>query len=300
VSLERLPAFAFDQAAGAAVASLRRSLVARGATSAALEARCLVEAACDLDRSGLVIHADRPLGKGAAAKLSRLAARRLAGEPLARILGQREFWGLPFELSAATLEPRPETETLVEAVLCHCRGSRGLACPWSILDLGTGSGCIAIALLSELPNATAVGVDRSPEALLTARMNAARLGVGGRAAWIAGDWAASIACRFDIVAANPPYIATADIKGLAAEVRDHDPLLALDGGADGLTAYRSIVKDIARLTKPGGGLFLEIGAGQDVEVRTLLDREQLIDIRSHPDLSGIARVISAGRSREPT
>jgi release factor glutamine methyltransferase len=297
VSLERLPDFSFDQPAGAALASLRRSLAAKSGASAALEARCLVEAACGLDRAGLVMNADRPLGKEPAAKLGKLAARRLAGEPLARILGAREFWGLPFELSAATLEPRPETETLVEAVVRHCRLSLGLAYPWRILDLGTGSGCIAIALLSELPNATALGVDRSPAALLTARKNADRLGVTGRTAWLAGDWAASIACRFDIVASNPPYIASADISGLAPEVRDHDPLPALDGGVDGLSCHRSILKDIARLMEPGGHVFLEIGAGQDAELRDLLGREGAVHIRSHPDLAGIARVISAQCTR---
>ncbi|MFI5014484.1 MAG: peptide chain release factor N(5)-glutamine methyltransferase [Hyphomicrobiales bacterium] len=285
------PAFAAGQPLRQALASLRARLAAQGASSAALDARCLVEKACGFDRASLVAHGDEPLGRSAE-RLAALAARRLSGEPLARILGAREFWGLSFSLSAATLVPRPETETLVEAVLRHCRDSRGASHPWRILDLGTGSGCIAIALLTELPRATALGIDRSAEALLTARRNARRHGVADRAHWIAADWASAVSSSFDIVASNPPYIASSDIAELATEVRDHDPLMALDGGADGLDSYRSIIGDLARLLTADGRVFLEIGAGQELATRTLLEGRGLAT-RSFPDLAGVARVVSA-------
>ena len=290
-------AFARDESAGSALNSLRRHLGATDATSAALEARCLVEAACGLDRAGLIAHADRPLGEKSADKLAEFAARRLAGEPLARILGTREFWGLPFRLSPATLEPRPETETLVSAVLRYCEGSFGRDYPWRILDLGTGSGCILVSLLSELPGATAIGVDRSPEALLTARGNAEELGVGGRALWVASDWASALHGTFDIVVSNPPYIVRADIAGLAPEVRDNDPLLALDGGPDGLACHSAIVNDVNQLMGDRGRLFLEMGAGQEAPLRALLELRGLTRIYSYADLSGRTRVVSAGPAK---
>jgi release factor glutamine methyltransferase len=298
--VSRGPALAFggDEPAGSALRSLRRRLAARDATSAALEARCLVEAACGLDRAGLVAHADRPLGALSAGKLAELASRRLAGESLARILGTREFWGLPFRLSPATLEPRPETETLVSAVLRHCEGSFGRNHPWRILDLGTGSGCIAVALLHELAHSTAIGVDRSPQALLCARGNAEALEVAARASFVASDWASALRGPFDIVVSNPPYVASADISGLAPEVRDNDPLLALDGGSDGLACYRAIATDIDRLMRPRSRVFLEIGAGQEARVSALLERKGLADIRHYPDFAGLTRVVSAKYAKD--
>ena len=182
---------------------------------------------------------DEPLADGAA-RAAAYAARRLTGEPVARILGRREFWGLTFELSPATLVPRPETETVVSATLAWCRRTGRGREPLSILDLGTGSGAILVALLSELPAAFGVGADIAPEALVTARRNAVRHGVAGRATFVAGRWTAPLNGRFDIVAANPPYIPTSDILTLAPEVKAHDPVAALDGGRDGLNACRAI------------------------------------------------------------
>jgi release factor glutamine methyltransferase len=290
------PLFAPDQPLQHALASLRRRLAAQGASSAALDARCLLEAACGFDRASLVTRGDEPLGKSAE-RLAALAERRLSGEPLARILGRREFWSLSFSLSASTLVPRPETETLVEAVLRHCEASHGSSHPWRILDLGTGSGCIAIALLTGLPRATALGIDRCVDALMTARCNGLRHGVADRASWMAGDWASAISTSFDIVVSNPPYIATADIAGLASEVRHHDPRMALDGGVDGLDSYRSISMDLERLMTADGLAFLEIGAGQELPTRALLERRGLTDLRSIADLAGVARVVTA---RAPT
>lgn len=286
-------AFSADQPAERALATLRQRLAAKGFTSAALEARCLVEAACGFDRAGLVAQAHRPLGE-AAPRLAALAARRFAGEPLARILGAREFWGLEFQLSAGTLVPRPETETLVEAVLRHCEATCGLNHRWRILDLGTGSGCIGVSLLTELPNAMLIGVDRSVDALMAAKANAHRHGTANRASFVASDWANPIRASFDIVVSNPPYVATAELPGLAIEVRDHDPRLALDGGADGLDSYRAIGSDIPRLLAEDGRVFLEIGAGQLDDARTLLETFGLTGFSWHSDLAAISRVISAG------
>ena len=298
MTLRAPPAFSGEQSAASAVAALRRHFARQDASGAAIEARCLVEAACGLDRASLIAQGERPLGARSAGRLSALAERRLAGEPLARILGSREFWGLPFGLSAATLEPRPETETLVEAVLRHCEERGALEHSWRLLDLGTGSGCIAIALLTELPQATALCVDRSVAALRTARDNARRLGVAERALFIASDWASAVSASFDVLVSNPPYVASRDIPELAPEVRDHDPVLALDGGEDGLDCHRSIVKDASRLLRTGGRIFLEIGAGQDARLLALLAQEGLSDTRTYPDLAGIARVISACRRDE--
>ncbi len=296
MSLERGFAFSGDEPAGKALRSLRRGLAQHGAESPAIEARCLVEAASGLDRATLIAHADRPLGREPARRLADFAERRLAGEPLARILGAREFWGLSFTLSGATLEPRPETETLVAAVLRRCEEGLGSRHAWRILDLGTGSGCIAIALLTELPSATALGVDRSVPALMTARENAEWLGVARRASWIAGDWTSSISCAsFDILVSNPPYVMSSDIPGLAREVRDHDPHLALDGGQDGLDCCRSIAADATRVLRPGGRVLLEIGAGQERAVRGLLEQSGLTEIVAYADLAGVARVVSARR-----
>ncbi|KMO27620.1 SAM-dependent methyltransferase, partial [Methylobacterium tarhaniae] len=172
-----------------------------------------------------------------------------AGEPVARIIGAWEFWGLPFGLSSDTLVPRPDTETLVEAALGLGLGPDA---PHRLADLGTGSGCILVALLTEWPQAVGLGIDRSPGACVTARANAARNGVADRAAFAVGDWASALSGPFDVVVANPPYIASEVIAGLSGEVRDHDPRLALDGGADGLDAYRTILAQVPRLLAPGG------------------------------------------------
>lgn len=285
-------AFSPDQPAERALATLRQRFVAKGFASAALEARCLVEAACGVNRVNLVMQGHRPLGE-AAPRLTALAARRFAGEPLARILGAREFWGLAFQLSAATLVPRPETETLVAAVLAHCEASCGRNHPWRILDLGTGSGCIGISLLTELPHATLIGIDRSLDALLSAKANALRHATANRASFVAGDWAEAIGAPFDIVVSNPPYVKTGELPGLAVEVRDHDPRLALDGGADGLDSYRAMGKQMPRLLAKNGRIFLEIGAGQLDDTRTLLEGFGLVGFSSHADLAGISRVIGA-------
>jgi release factor glutamine methyltransferase len=205
---------------------------------------------------------------------------------VARILGQREFWGLPFALSPETLVPRPDTETVVETALSLAR--EGTA-PRRILDLGTGSGCLLVALLHECPTAFGIGVDREPAALATARRNAEANGVGARARFVAGDWAAPLRGPFDLVVSNPPYIASAVIGGLDPDVRDHDPRLALDGGPDGLEAYRRIIGEAGRLLVPGGALVLEIGYDQAAAVRALGVEAGLEFVRLAHDLSNNPR-----------
>ena len=221
-----------------------------------------------------------------------LAARRLDREPVARILGVKEFWGLPLRLNAATLVPRPETETVVEAALAAIDGAGPRDRALRIADLGTGSGALLIALLTELPNATGIGTDVSREALAAARDNADRLGLAARAEFTVCDFGAALTGAFDLVVSNPPYIASADIATLAPEVR-RDPRRALDGGADGLDCYRTIAGQVPRLLKPNGDLVVELGIGQEPAVATLFRAAGLTPSPARLDLSGIPRALHA-------
>jgi release factor glutamine methyltransferase len=216
-----------------------------------------------------------------------LVARRAAHEPLALIVGQREFWSLDLAVSPATLIPRPDSETLIEAALATFAG-RDL--PRRLLDLGTGTGCLLLAALSEFPAAFGVGVDRSFAAVALAARNAAMLGLAGRAAFLCADWTLALDARFDLVLSNPPYIPTAQIDGLMPEVARYEPRSALDGGADGFSAYRRLVPDLARLLAPGGVAVLEVGAGQAPTVARLA-RSAGFASHQHHDLSGIARAL---------
>jgi release factor glutamine methyltransferase len=224
-------------------------------------------------------------------RLEDFARRRLTGEPIARLLGVKEFWGLPIKLSAATLVPRPDTETVVELALEMLHASppgRRLR----IADIGTGSGAILLALLSELPGACGLGTDISQAALQTASGNAARLGLAPHAAFVACDYAAALSGRFDLIVSNPPYIRSAAIADLAPEVRDHDPIAALDGGPDGLDAYRALIPQAARLLLPGGALVLEVGHDQSGDVGRLMAAEGLtLERPAKADLAGIRRAV---------
>ena len=277
------PATSVEQARRRLAASFRNA----GLDTPDLDARVLVGHALGLDHAALVAAAARPLGE-TAGKIAAFEQRRLAGEPVARIVGAREFWGLPLIVTPAVLVPRPETETVVELALSLVDDRKRAL---RIADLGTGTGAILLALLSELPNADGVGTDLSPDALDVARRNAAALGLGGRACFLEGDFAAGLTGRFDLVVSNPPYIVTPDIATLAREVRDHDPRLALDGGADGLAAYRAIAADAPRLL--GGHLVVEIGAGQQPDVEFLLAEKGLAIAAVRHDLYGVARAVAA-------
>jgi release factor glutamine methyltransferase len=217
-------------------------------------------------------------------------ARRLRHEPVARIVGRKEFWSLPLRITPAVLVPRPETETVVEAALAVVARSAAAR----IADIGVGSGAILLALLSELPNAMAIGTDRDAGALQVARRNAEDLGLGGRAAFVACDFGAALAGACDLVVSNPPYIATREIATLAPEVRDFDPRGALDGGSDGLTAYRAVAADAPRLLAPGGWLVVEVGIGQADAVTALFAGIGL-ETPDPPrrDLAGVPRVVKA-------
>ncbi|WP_347263142.1 peptide chain release factor N(5)-glutamine methyltransferase [Nitrobacter sp.] len=289
-----------DSFAAQTIESIRRALTARfeaaGIDSAALEARMLTGAVLGLDLTGLIAQGLRRLDEDDAARLDALARRRLAGEPLARILGTKEFWGLPLKLSADTLVPRADTETVVEAALGVLRAEGRTQEPLRIADLGTGSGAILLALLTELPAATGVGTDLSAAALGTARTNAQGVGLSARAQFLVSDYGDGLSGPFDLIVSNPPYIRSADIPALAPEVRDHDPHLALDGGLDGLDAYRRIAPQAAALLADGGLLVLEIGQGQGGAVSRLVTAAGLTVMGSvRADLAGIGRAVVAGR-----
>jgi release factor glutamine methyltransferase len=258
-----------------------------------LDARVLIGHALGLDHTALAAAAARPLAATEAAHIAALAARRLAGEPVARIVGRREFWSLPLIVTPAVLVPRPETETVVELGLALIDREGPRTRPLRIADLATGSGAILLALLSELPNAYGVGTDIDPEALAVARANAGQLNLQDRAVFVASDYGSALRGPFDLVVSNPPYVATSQIAQLAPEVRGHDPRRALDGGADGLAAYPAIAADAPRLA---GHLVVEIGAGQRRDVELLLAREGLAITAARHDLSGIVRAIAARRA----
>ena len=256
------------------------------------EARRLVEAALDWPVASQLADPDRIIDAASVEALDALLHRRAERqEPLSRILGRREFWGLSLEIDGATLDPRPDTETLVELALDLFSGPERSP-PLQILDLGTGSGALLLALLSEYPEAQGLGVDQDSDTLATATRNAARLGLGGRARFEVGDWLSEVSGRFDLIVSNPPYIPTEDLAGLDRAVRDFDSPLALDGGADGLAFYARTLREAGRCLAPGGVLILELGIGQADSVRAL-GRDSgwsLLSLRD--DLAGIPRAIA--------
>jgi release factor glutamine methyltransferase len=286
---------------GQNVETVRRKLSARlrshDVESADLDTRLLVGAVLDLDLTGLMVAAKRVLTDDEATRLDTLAFRRIAGEPIARILGVKEFWGLSLLLSADTLVPRPDTETIVEAALEAIDATQRRDAMLGIADLGTGSGAILLALLSELAQATGTGTDISLAALQTARHNATQLGFANRAYFVACDYASALRPGLDLIVSNPPYIRTKEIADLATEVRDHDPLRALDGGADGLDAYRIIAPQAEALLAPGGWLVVEVGFDQSDDVAALMQAAGLQPIAAaKADLGGVRRAVSARKS----
>ena len=264
-------------------------LRAAGIESAQLDARVLLAHVLGVDAAQLIAASDDPVGPEAQDRFEQAIARRAKREPVARVLGVKEFWSREFALSPDALVPRPETETLIEAALL-ARPERDARL--RVLDLGVGSGVLLGAIMLERSASFGVGVDRSLGAARTARDNFAALGVANRTHVICGDWGRAFGIGFDLVLANPPYVASGDIGALSAEVRDHDPVRALDGGADGLDAYRAILGDLGRLLAPRGIAVLELGDGQEKAVADLA-RDAQIEVNgpAHCDLSGVPRAL---------
>ena len=287
-----------DSIAGQTIEAARRALTSRfnaeGIDSAELDARMLVGAVLNLDLTGLIAAAARRITAAEAAGVEDFARRRVSGEPVARILGHKEFWGLKLRLSPETLVPRPDTETVVELALVMLRAAPVSGSRLHIADIGTGSGAILLALLHELREAFGIGTDVSIAALRTARRNAADLELAERTAFVACDYAAALSGRFDLIVSNPPYVRSKDIADLADEVRDHDPHRALDGGADGLNAYRALIPQAAQLLGPGGALVVEAGRGQSSDIEGLMTAAGLtLAGAPRADLAGILRAVAA-------
>lgn len=290
--------------AGDAVRILVHRFTEAGIDDPRLDARLLVAHVLGVRSQDILLHPETRLDGGQAQAVERLAQRRAAREPVSRILGRRGFWTFDLAVTPETLDPRPDTETVVEAVL---EALPDRAASLRILDLGTGSGCILLALLSEYGNATGVGVDVAPGALRTAAENAARLGLADRAAFRRGDWtdpgawagsgqtteAAGLDGLFDVVVSNPPYIPNVEIASLAPEVRVYDPYQALAGGEDGLEAYRAIAPLAARLLVPEGIVAVEVGAGQASAVAAILSAAGFSRTWNRDDLAGVDRCVCA-------
>jgi release factor glutamine methyltransferase len=269
-----------------AIAEALREATARlaraGVEGPALEARLLLAHALGEPVERLLIDRRRIISTES---FDALLARRVTREPLAFMTGHREFWSLDFEVGPATLIPRNDSETLIEAALA------ATTAPSRILDLGTGSGCLLLAALHEFPAAWGLGIDRSPAAVALAHRNARRLTLADRSAFLCGDWAAAIAGRFDLVLCNPPYIPSADIAGLMPEVARHEPATALDGGADGLDAVRLLLADLPRLLTPTGVGIIEIGFGQDEAALRLAQQAGFSRPALRADLGGVPRAL---------
>ena len=252
------------------------------------EARILLQTVLDEPAEALLRAPDTPVAPASADRFRALVARRAEREPVSRIVGNREFWSIEFSVTADTLDPRPDSETVVSAALRWCGGRHG---PLRLLDLGTGSGCLLLALLSELPEATGIGTDLAPGAVATAARNAAALGLSPRASFLCADWDAGVGGVFDLIVCNPPYIPREQIEGLEPEVARWEPRLALDGGEDGLEAYRRLAPAIGCRLAPGGGAFLEIGAGQKSAVEAICVASGLERFACEKDLGDIIRCL---------
>lgn len=267
----------------AAIAAARARLVTADVPDAATDARLLMQRVLACDHAGLILAGERSLTDAERAAFEALLSRRLAHEPVSKILGEREFFGRLFHVTADVLDPRADTETLIEVALE--KPAR------RVLDLGSGSGALIVTLLAEWPEATGVAVDLSEKALAVTAENARRLGVAERLALLQGEWFAPVAGQFDLIVSNPPYIPTAEIAGLEPDVREHDPLLALDGGADGLSCYRAIAGAAAPHLAPEGRIIVEIGAGQGPDVARIFAAVGFRQAAERRDLGGHVRAL---------
>lgn len=257
-----------------------------GCDTPKLDARLLLQQVCGLEHAGLISHMREPVSVDRAEQYAGLIDQRINGRPVHRIIGYREFFGHRFQLSSDTLEPRPDTECLVERVLADDHGANP-----GFVDIGTGSGAIAISLLKAMPDANCVASDISSGALEVAKSNALALGVDGRIEFTKSNYLDSLAGPFDFLVSNPPYISSEEIGKLAGEVQDFDPLIALDGGTDGLDAYREILSSAGTVVKPGGRLYLEIGFDQSEDLQALSKGYGMEFIETVRDLAGQDRVV---------
>lgn len=253
-----------------------------------LDARIILEERAGIEWSDIIGKGGEDIAPKYLVEIEVDVQRRISGEPLSRIYGKREFWGLEFELSSETLDPRPDTETLIEAVLSAYKGQKP---PQTIIDLGTGTGCILISLLSEWPESTGIGVDKSEKAIETAEQNAENHELSSRVMFQKGDWWQGIEQKFDLIVSNPPYIKNQVIKTLSKEVQNHDPILALDGGNDGLDAYRQIFLQLSHRLNEGGKAFFEIGFDQEDDLMRLAEESRIRVKHVHRDLAGQPRVV---------
>jgi release factor glutamine methyltransferase len=280
---------------GEALAQAAARLAAAGIAAPRREARLLLALALGRPAESLLASSGDGISPEAAAHAASLVERRAGHEPFSRIAGKREFWSREFLLSPDTLDPRPDSETLIDAALARLPDR---AVPLEILDFGTGTGALLLALLAELPNAAGIGVDLSPGAVETARRNAAALGLSARARFIVGDWGKGLSAPADVILANPPYIPSEQLTRLAPEVVRHDPPAALDGGTDGLQAYRELAPDLARLLTITGFAVCEIGAGQGEAVARIMAVAGLEVNTSRRDLAGIERCLVFERRKK--
>lgn len=278
--------------AGTLLRALTARFQAAGIDSARLDARLLVAEVLGVEPLYLATHPELVANAQQQTAIEAMAVRRENREPISHILGRRGFWTLDLRVTKDTLDPRPDTETLVQGILDRLPDRQAAL---NIVDFGTGSGCILLALLSELPNAQGLGVDQSPGALAVAADNAVRCGLADRARFQRGDWGQGLAGAFDVIVSNPPYIPDADIAGLEPEVARHEPLTALAGGADGLDCYRLLVPEMARLLAPGGLGGFEVGAGQAPDVARLFSTHGFHQVEITQDLAGIGRAVFAIR-----
>jgi release factor glutamine methyltransferase len=279
--------------AAATVHRLAKRFAEAGIDTPRLDARMLVAHVLGVRPQDVSLKPDLPLSAEHLKRLEDVAARRMAREPVSRIIGRRGFWTLDLEISPATLDPRPDTETLVEAVLDRYPDRNAAL---SIADLGTGTGCILLALLSEFPNASGLGIDLSSGALEVAGRNAERNGLAARASFVKRNWGAGVDETFDIVVSNPPYIPETDIAALEPEVREFDPRSALAAGADGLDAYRELAPHAWRMLRPGGMTALEVGAGQVDDVAALLRAQGFDTVWNRRDLADVERCVCAAKA----
>jgi release factor glutamine methyltransferase len=258
----------------------------------AIDARLLLEVAADVTRTDIITDPYRVLTDAQMATLEQFLERRARREPVSHIIGRKGFWKILLQVNKNVLTPRPETEVIVDEVLKAFPEQM----PFHMLDLGVGSGTILLAVLAERPAAKGLGIDVSEEALAVARENAANLGLDGRAALLRGDWTSGLGdASFDLVVSNPPYIATHVIDTLEPEVRDHEPRLALDGGPDGLDAYRVLAGEILRVLKPGAMFAVEIGYDQSQAVEGLFRQAGADNVRTIKDLSTHDRVVTGSK-----